>query len=101
MRQANAQVSELLTKGACVSCHGDNFSKPIDPSYPKIAGQHADYLFVALKAYKTEKNANVGRSNGVMAGVAKQFSNAELKQLATYVASLDGEVKTVPRSRFR
>ncbi len=101
VRQANAQVSELLTKGACVSCHGDNFSKPIDPSYPKIAGQHADYLFVALKAYKTEKNANVGRSNGVMAGVAKQFSNAELKQLATYVASLDGEVKTVPRSRFR
>ena len=31
-----------------MSCHGENFSKPIDPSYPKIAGQHKDYLFVAL-----------------------------------------------------
>ena len=43
-------------KGDCVSCHGADFNKPIDPSYPKLAGQHADYLFVALKAYKAENN---------------------------------------------
>jgi cytochrome c553 len=49
-----------------VSCHGANFSKPIAPNYPKIAGQHSDYLFVALKAYKTDNNAAVGRNNGVM-----------------------------------
>ena len=46
---ADAKVAALLQKGACVSCHGDNFSKPVDPGYPKIAGQHKDYLFVALK----------------------------------------------------
>lgn len=100
-REPSAQVAELLKKGACLSCHGDNFSKPIDPSYPKIAGQHADYLFVALKAYKTEKNPQVGRANAVMGGVAKQFSNADLKALAGYIASLDGELKTVPQSKFR
>ena len=100
-REPSAQVAELLKKGACVSCHGDNFSKPIDPSYPKIAGQHADYLFVALKSYKSEKSAQVGRANGVMGGVAKQFSNAELKALAGYVGSLDGELKTLPQSKFR
>lgn len=96
-----AQVAALLTKGACVSCHGDNFSKPIDPTYPKIAGQHADYLFVALKSYKTEGNPLVGRSNAVMGGVAKQFSNAELKAMAGYMNSLEGELKVVPQSRFR
>jgi cytochrome c553 len=75
------QVAELLKKGACVSCHGDNFAKPIDPSYPKIAGQHADYLFVALKAYKVEKqHQHVGRGNAIMGGIAKQFTNAELKR---------------------
>lgn len=100
-REPSAQVAELLKKGACVSCHGDNFSKPIDPSYPKIAGQHADYLFVALKSYKNEKSAQVGRSNGVMGGVAKQFSNAELKALSAYLGSLEGELKTVPQSKFR
>ena len=100
-REPSVQVAELLKKGACVSCHGDNFAKPIDPSYPKIAGQHADYLFVALKSYKAEKNPNLGRSNAIMAGVAKQFTNAELKVLANYLGSVEGDLHVVPQPRFR
>jgi cytochrome c553 len=100
-READAKVAALLTKGACVSCHGANLSTPADPSYPKIAGQHADYLFVALKSYKTEGQATWGRSNGVMGGIAKQFSNDELKALAKHVASLDGDLKVIPQSKFR
>ena len=45
---ADADVAALIQKGACTSCHGSNFSKPIDPSYPKIAGQNWDYLFVLV-----------------------------------------------------
>ena len=97
----SAKAAELVKKGACISCHGDNFSKPIDPTYPKIAGQHADYLFVALKAYKTENNPQIGRTNGVMAGIAKQFTNAEMKELASYISHLPGDLKTVPQSKFR
>ena len=97
----DAKVAALLQKGACVSCHGDNFSKPIDPSYPKIAGQHKDFLFVALKSYKVENQATWGRSNGVMGGIAKQYSNAELKAIAAYIGSLDGDVKVIPQSKFR
>ena len=100
-REPNAQVTGLLQKAACASCHGANFSKPIDPSYPKIAGQHSDYLFVALKQYKQENNPTVGRNNAVMGAIAKQFSNAELKALADYIGSLDGELVTKPESRFR
>lgn len=99
-REPDAQVAALLQKAACASCHGANLSKPIDPSYPKIAGQYADYLFVALKAYKQENNPAVGRNNGVMGAIAKQFSNAELKALANYIHSLQGELETVPESRF-
>jgi len=98
--EPDAQVAALLNKAACASCHGANFSKPIAPNYPKIAGQHADYLFVALKSYKTENNPGVGRSNGVMGAIAKQFSNAELKVLAKYVASLDGELQTLPEPKL-
>ena len=100
-KEPNDQVKQLLAKGACVSCHGANFSKPVDPSYPKIAGQHGDYVFVALKSYKAESNAVVGRGNAVMGGVAKQFSNAELKSLAAYVSSLDSDLKVIPQSKFR
>jgi len=97
---SSTAVAALLQKGACVSCHGNNFNTPIDANTPKIAGQHADYLFVALKAYKTDAKPLVGRSNPVMAGQAKQFSNAELKALAEYIASLPGELKTVPQERL-
>jgi cytochrome c553 len=97
----NARVTALIQKGACVSCHGDSFSKPIDPTYPKIAGQHADYLFVALKSYKTEGQVTWGRSSGVMGGIAKQYSNAELKEISGYLSSLPSELKTVPQSRFK
>ena len=100
-RAPSVEVAELLKKGACVSCHGDNFAKPIDPSYPHIAGQHADYLFVALKSYKTEENPRIGRNNAIMGAIAKQFSNAELKALAGYVGTVDGDLKVVPQSRFR
>lgn len=99
--EGSARVTALVQKGACVSCHGDSFSKPIDPSYPKIAGQHADYLFVALKSYKAEGQATWGRSNGVMGGIAKQYSNAELKEISSYLSSLPGELKTVPQSKFK
>lgn len=100
-REPSVEVAALLTKGACVSCHGDNFAKPIDPSYPKLAGQHSDYLFVALKSYKQEKSSVVGRGNAIMGGVAKQYTNAELKALAGYIGGLDGELRTIPQSRFR
>ena len=99
--EGNARVAALLQKGACVTCHGDNFSQPKDPTYPRIAGQYADYLFVALKSYKTEGNATWGRGNPIMGGVAKQFSNEELKELATYVSALPGELKTVAQAKFR
>jgi cytochrome c553 len=99
--EPKANVAALLTKGVCTSCHGENLAKPIDPTYPKIAGQHADYLFVALKSYKVEGAVVWGRGNGVMGGVAKQFSNAELKELANYVASQQGDLKTIAQSKFR
>jgi cytochrome c553 len=94
-------VAKLLERGACASCHGANYNKPIDPSYPKIAGQHGDYLYVALKAYKTEGNPNVGRNNAIMSAQVKQFSLAELRAMAQYLASLPGELRTVKEPYFR
>ena len=35
-----------------------------------------------------------------MSGQAKKFSNAELKELASYIGSLPGELKTVPESKL-
>jgi cytochrome c553 len=95
------EVAALLAKGACASCHGPEFNKPIDGAYPKIAGQYPDYLFTALKSYKVEGNPQVGRGNAIMGAQVKQFSNKELKMLAQYLGSLPPDVHTIAQSKFR
>ncbi len=96
-----AAVDALLTKGACASCHGVNYNKPIDGAYPKLAGQPADYLYAALKAYQVEGNPHVGRANAIMSAQVKPFKLTELKAMAGYLASLPGDMQTVPQSKFR
>jgi len=96
-----SDVAALLAKGNCASCHGANFSAPVDPTYPKLAGQHGDYLYAALREYQTDKNPQVGRNNAIMMGMARPFTHAEAKTLAQYLAALPGELKTVPQSRWR
>jgi cytochrome c553 len=100
-REPAPPVAALLQKGNCVSCHGTNFSKPVDPGFPKLAGQHADYLYVALKAYQIQGNPQVGRANPVMGGMAAIFTHEQLKEMAGYIGSLPGELHVVPQSRFR
>ena len=40
-----------VAKFNCASCHGADFHTPIDPAYPKLAGQHKDYLKHAMVSY--------------------------------------------------
>ena len=80
---------ELATKTyACASCHGADFKSPIDPTYPKLAGQHPDYLAHALTAYKHTDNPSIGRKNAIMAGQAAALSATEIQDLAAYLGSL-------------
>ena len=77
----------LAEKYSCAACHGAGFNAPIDPSYPKLAGQHKDYLEHALTAYKRGDGAN-GRNNAIMTGQVKPLSNQDIKDLAAYLHSL-------------
>ena len=82
-----AKGEAVAKKNNCAACHGANFDKPIDPSYPKLAGQHADYLEHALKAYKRGDGPN-GRNNAIMGGQVKPLSNEDMADLAAYLHSL-------------
>lgn len=76
----------------CAACHGADYSSPIDPSYPKLAGQHADYLAHALKAYQRGADVGNSRSNAIMVGMAKPLSPTEIKDISAYLASLKGSL---------
>lgn len=99
--EPSPRVKQILAEKACASCHGADFNKTQMPEYPKLAGQHADYLAVALKAYQVEGNPRVGRNNGIMVGMAKGLSKQDIQALAQYFASLPGELKTVPQAKLR
>ena len=76
----------------CAACHGKDGNTPIDPSYPKLAGQSADYLLQALVDYKNES-----RKNAIMGGQAKALTRAEMADLAAFYASLPGQLKYKPK----
>jgi cytochrome c553 len=76
----------------CASCHGANLNTPIDPSYPKLAGQHADYIVHALTAYKRGGDGPNGRSNAIMGAQAKPLSDKDMQDIAAYIHSLPGSL---------
>lgn len=69
---------------ACAACHGPDGNSPL-PLYPKLAGQHADYLQQALKAYKSG-----ARKNEIMKGMAAPLSAQDIEDLAAFYASQQG-----------
>ena len=40
------------TGQACIDCHGPGGAKPIDVTYPVLAGQYQDYIFHAIRQYR-------------------------------------------------
>ena len=70
--------------GTCAACHGLD-GNGTDPSlYPRLAGQHADYIETQLVAFRS----GARRNNAVMTGVAAKLSDREIKALSDYLAGL-------------
>lgn len=73
------------TKSAsCAACHGADGVSTV-PSFPMLAGQHRDYLYHAIKDYKSGK-----RNNPVMAEQVKALSDADMQDLAMYFSKQKG-----------
>ncbi|CAH9019861.1 c-type cytochrome [Candidatus Nitrosacidococcus sp. I8] len=69
---------------ACAGCHGADGNSPA-PSFPKLAGQSANYIVHALGAYQSGD-----RKNDVMAGMAAPLSDQDKADLGAYFASQKG-----------
>jgi cytochrome c553 len=82
---ADRDAGQKIAEAQCAACHGKDGKTPVDPSYPKLAGQYADYLAQALRAYQ-----NGDRKNPIMAGIAKPLSRQDIDNLAAHFSSLPG-----------
>ena len=77
----------LAAKGvaACSSCHGPN-GAGMPSQYPRVSGQHAEYVEAQLKAFRSGERAN--DPNASMRTVADKLSDREIQAVADYVAGL-------------
>ena len=72
--------AEALVNGRCVLCHGATGSSS-SPLYPKLAGQHAEYLFKQLRNFKSGE-----RESSDMRKVTRDLEEADMRALATFFA---------------
>lgn len=82
---ADIEAGRKLGETQCAACHGKDGKTPIDPSYPKIAGQYADYMVKAISDYQSG-----ARKNPIMGGIAKPLSKSDVENVAAYFSSLPG-----------
>lgn len=68
----------------CAACHGADGNSTV-PSFPRLAGQHRDYLLQALHEYKTG-----ARKNPIMSGQVQALSDADMEDLTTYFSRQKG-----------
>lgn len=70
---------------ACAACHGPNGSG-IPAQFPRIAGQHADYVETQLKNFRTSDRAN--DPGNMMQAIAVKMTDKEMKAAADYINGL-------------
>lgn len=71
---------------ACAACHGPT-GNASNGEWPNLAGQHEDYLYQQLKAYKSGE-----RQNAIMAGQVANLSDQDMADLAAYFAGQTMEI---------
>jgi cytochrome c553 len=74
----------------CAACHGPDGNTPPSPDFPRLAGQHYDYLLKALRDYKSG-----ARKNPIMSGQVGNLSLQDMADLAAFYASQKGSLHVV------
>ena len=78
---ADIEKGHAKAKEVCAACHMENGNSQ-SPDFPRLAGQHADYLEKALRDYKSGT-----RKNPIMAAVVMALSKQDMENLAAYYSA--------------
>jgi cytochrome c553 len=76
---------------ACAACHSPN-GVGVPKNFPRLSGQHSDYTYAQLKAFKAGERGNDKDGKDVdgkiMWTVAQRMSDTQMKALADYASGL-------------
>jgi cytochrome c len=76
----------LYTGKLCQTCHGLDAKTPIQPMYPKLAGQNSEYCQQQVKDIKSGARANA--QTAVMKPLVQTLSDEEIAKICDYIAGL-------------
>lgn len=82
-RAGNADVNVP----ACSGCHSPTGAGNAPAGYPRIGGQHADYIEKQLKAFRAGERSNDGESM-IMRSIAQYMTDADIKAVANFISGL-------------
>ncbi|MFC1236749.1 c-type cytochrome [Vibrio sp. F74] len=71
---------------ACVACHGPRGNGTALSGFPKISGQHADYIKIQLTKFRAGERKN--DLNEMMRDIAMKLTDKEIDTLSKYVGGL-------------
>jgi cytochrome c553 len=74
----------------CAACHGPDGNSPTGPDFPRLAGQHYDYLLKALRDYKAGS-----RKNPIMGGQVGSLTSQDMADLAAFYSSQKGSLHVI------
>lgn len=91
--QALALLGQKIYRGgvqgtgvpACASCHGAQ-GQGIPAQFPRLAGQHTDYIYTQLNKFRTGERANDGAK--MMRTIAAKMTDSDMMAVATYIQGL-------------
>ena len=87
---ANLDAGKQKAQEVCQACHGMDGLSATNAEYPKIGGQHRDYLAKALRDYKSGM-----RKNPIMGAMAQPLTAQDIDNMAAYYASQPGPLKSL------
>ena len=77
----------LYTGKLCNTCHGLDAKTPIQPMYPKLAGQNSAYCQQQVRDIKSGVRANA--QTAVMKPLVQTLADDEIVKICDYVAGLE------------
>jgi cytochrome c553 len=91
MAKGDAAAGKALAEKTCKACHGAD-GAGVAPAIPHLAGQRERYLFASLNEYKAGK-----RSHAALRDIATHMSEADIRNVAAYFASLPPVASTAAK----
>jgi len=85
----NDRSAERMATRVCAMCHGPD-GDSISPTFPRLAGQSAQYVEAQLKSFRDRTRADPP-AMAYMWGMAAQLDDATIKGLATFYASREAQ----------